>query len=141
MALPRGGGCAAGGGDDNGPVHGGNGGGGGVGTAAGGGVAGGRRRPRGTGGGGPADGERGCGCPGRAGAALGVTHSVILGSRLPIQRRCPSCRAPSERMEAFSSGSVWRPGSMALRRAPVRAGQGWGDAGRGRGAGPGPHSP
>lgn len=45
-------------------------------------------------------------------------HSVILGSRLPIQRRCPSCRAPSDRMAAFSSGNACRSGSMAARGRP-----------------------
>lgn len=90
-------------------------------------------RDEGAGGGGSAGGGHREG-PGGCGAAHRVTHSVILGSRLPIQRRCPSCRAPSERMEAFSSGSVWRPGSMALRGAAVRAGRG---GGRGAGDGTG----
>lgn len=47
-----------------------------------------------------------------------AAHSVILGSRLPIQRRCPSCRAPSDRMAAFSSGNACRSGSMAARGRP-----------------------
>lgn len=33
-------------------------------------------------------------------------YSVILGSKLPIHNRCPSCREPSERMDAFSRGRV-----------------------------------
>lgn len=31
---------------------------------------------------------------------------MILGSKLPIHNRCPSCREPSERMDAFSRGRV-----------------------------------
>lgn len=42
------------------------------------------------------------------------TYSVILGSRLPIHNRCPSCREPSERMDAFSRGRVLVSASINL---------------------------
>lgn len=41
-------------------------------------------------------------------------YSVILGSRLPIHNRCPSCREPSERMDAFSRGRVLVSASINL---------------------------
>lgn len=43
-----------------------------------------------------------------------LTYSVILGSRLPIHNRCPSCREPSDRMDAFSRGRVLVSASINL---------------------------
>lgn len=47
--------------------------------------------------------REGGGSVGPAETSSGFTHSVILGSMLPIHKRFPSCATLSEMMEAFST--------------------------------------